>query len=190
MEKQGKNMEKALSTGITGFFKNERSKMVNFIRKRIADESGRDAEDIMQDVMVRLMESADINAPIENLASYIYTALRNRIVDMLRARKLQQSMQELEEHGSLELADVLEESKSPDKTLESQEYKQEIYSALSQLDEDERDIIIATEFEEITFRELAEEMEVPIGTLLSKKARALQKIRNILTKGGVEHGKR
>jgi RNA polymerase sigma factor (sigma-70 family) len=190
MEKPGKNMEKTLSTGITGFFRKERSKMVGFIRKRIADESGRDAEDIMQDVMVRLMEGADVGAPIENLASYIYTALKNRIVDMIRSRKPQQSLQELEEHGSLELMDVLEENRSPDKTLESDEYKEEIYSALSQLNDDERNIIIATEFEEITFRELAEDLDVPIGTLLSKKARALDKIKKILTKGGVEHGKR
>jgi RNA polymerase sigma factor (sigma-70 family) len=190
MEKPGKNMEKTISKGITGFFRGERSKMLNYIRGRIADGADRDAEDIMQDVMVRLMEGADIGAPIENLASYIYTALRNRIIDMLRARKPQQSLQELEEQGSLELLDVIEESRSPDKTLENEEYREEIYAALSQLDVDERNIIIATEFEEVPFRELAEDLEVPIGTLLSKKARALDKIRKILTKGGVKNGKR
>jgi RNA polymerase sigma factor (sigma-70 family) len=178
-------MENAETGKITGFFKDERPKLLNYIRGRIADEAGRDAEDIIQDVMVRLIDGADINAPIENLAAYIYTSIRNRIVDIMRGRKPQQSLQELEEHGSLELADVLEESRRPDKTLENEEYREEILDALWQLDEDERGIIIATEFEEMTFREIAEEYEVPIGTLLSRKARALQKIKKILTKGGV-----
>lgn len=182
-------MEKAAKAGITGFFTRERAKILNYIRGRIADEAGRDAEDVMQDVMVKLVDSADVKAPIEDLAAYIYAAIRNRIIDIMRRRKPQQSLQEFEEKGTLELADVLGEAKSPDKTLESDEFRGQVWAALEQLSPGEREIIIATEFEEITFRELAEELEIPINTLLSRKARALEKIRKILIKGGNENGK-
>jgi len=40
---------------------------------------------------------------------------------------------------------------------------------------------VATEFDGRSFRELSEEWQVPIGTLLARKSRALQKIRNKLT---------
>ena len=44
-------------------------------------------------------------------------------------------------------------------------------------------IVIETEFEGRSFRELADEWNIPIGTLLARKSRALQKIRKELEKG-------
>jgi len=44
--------------------------------------------------------------------------------------------------------------------------------------------VVLTEFEEVSFRELSEEWDEPLGTLLSRKARAMEKIRQALKKGG------
>ena len=52
--------------------------------------------------------------------------------------------------------------------------------AIAQLRPDEQAVIIATEFEERSYEELSDEWEIPIGTLLSRKHRALSKLHKIL----------
>jgi RNA polymerase sigma-70 factor (ECF subfamily) len=189
MDKRQERMEKTLSLQITDFFNKERGRMKNFIKGRIADNAGADAEDIIQDVMVRLFEMADFNVPLEKLSSYIYTALRNRIVDMFRSRKPQVSLDEINEQEEFSLQSAIGISPAADVALENEEFKDQVYEAIERLDEDEQEVVIATEFEDITFKELSEMWDVPIGTLLSKKARSMQKIKNTLSKGGVENAK-
>jgi RNA polymerase sigma factor (sigma-70 family) len=175
-------MEKAIATGVTGFFAREYGKMVNFIRKRLNDESSRDAEDVVQDVMVRIFESADLNVPLEKLSAYIYTALRNKIVDSIRARKGTLALDEMSESEEFSLTRMVA---GADKDLENREFTGALYDAIEELSGDEREIVVLTEFEDISFKELSDEWDEPIGTLLSRKARAMEKIREKLKKGGV-----
>ncbi len=175
-------MEKALATGVTGFFAREYGKMVNFIRKRLNDESSRDAEDVVQDVMVRIFESADLNVPLEKLSAYIYTALRNKIVDSMRSRKVALALDEMSESEEFSLTRMVA---GADKDLENREFTGALYEAIGELSGDEREIVVLTEFEDMSFKELSDEWDEPIGTLLSRKARAMEKIREKLKKGGV-----
>jgi RNA polymerase sigma factor (sigma-70 family) len=178
-------MEQSFTLKVTGFFRTERSKMINFIKKRISDESSRDAEDIMQDVMLKIYDLADINIPLEKLSAYVYTALRNRIVDAFRSRKPQESIEELDEQDEFALASVIHGGH--ESAVENKQYYGEVYRAIDSLADEEKALVIATEFEDVTFRELSEEWDVPIGTLLSRKKRALDKIKNILVKGGFKN---
>jgi RNA polymerase sigma factor (sigma-70 family) len=174
-------MEKAISAGITGFFAREYNKMVNFIRKRLNDESGRDAEDVVQDVMVKIFESADINVPLEKLSAYVYASLRNKIVDNIRSRKATIALDDISENEEFSLTKMVS---GADRELENREFKEALYRAIEDLSGDEREIVVLTEFEEVSFRELSEEWDEPLGTLLSRKARAMEKIRQALKKGG------
>jgi RNA polymerase sigma factor (sigma-70 family) len=175
-------MEKAISAGITGFFAREYNKMVNFIRKRLNDESGRDAEDVVQDVMVKIFESADINVPLEKLSAYVYASLRNKIVDNIRSRKVNIALDDMSENEEFSLTKMIS---GADRELENREFKEALYRAIEDLSGDEREIVVLTEFEEVSFRELSEEWDEPMGTLLSRKARAMEKIRKALKKGGL-----
>jgi DNA-directed RNA polymerase specialized sigma24 family protein len=56
-----------------------------------------------------------------------------------------------------------------------------IFKAMDELSVGERAVILATEFEGKSFKDLAEEWEIPLGTLLARKSRALDKIRKQLT---------
>ncbi len=176
-------MDKAEKVKTADFFEKEKPRLVRFIRDRIAEDSSRDAEDILQDVMLKVFGLADINAPIENLASYIYAAIRNRIIDAFRAKRPQLSFDELEDAEAAGLENLIYNMKN-----ESAADYGEVYEAIGRLEESERAILIATEFEGFSFRELAKEWNEPVGTLLSRKKRALDKIKNILIKGGVKNG--
>ena len=63
------------------YFTREQKKLVNYVHRLIKDTSEMDAEDIVQDVMLNLFDTADITAPIENLSAYVYRSIYNRVVD-------------------------------------------------------------------------------------------------------------
>jgi RNA polymerase sigma factor (sigma-70 family) len=55
-----------------------------------------------------------------------------------------------------------------------------MFEAIEDLPEAQREVLVATELEGRSFRELAEEWEVPIGTLLARKHRAIRALRETL----------
>jgi RNA polymerase sigma-70 factor (ECF subfamily) len=136
----------------------------------IDDAADRDAEDIVQDVMLGLFDRADITVPIENLSAYIYRALRNRVTDMFRRKRDVASLVELVHESAEDAVDA----------LENKELRESVVKAIDNLSDEQRAVVIATEFEDRSFRELSEEWEIPIGTLLARKSRALQKIKSEL----------
>lgn len=166
----------------TDFFTRERKKLVGYVRSRIDDAADRDGEDIVQDVMTGLFDSPDIGAPIENLAAYVYQALRNRVIDYLRRRKEHESLDaDLPGDTGLTLADIMADLKFDSvKELERKEINKDISAAIDMLDEKYKSIFIATELQGMTFQDLSEEWEVPIGTLLARKSRAMKKLREAL----------
>jgi RNA polymerase sigma factor (sigma-70 family) len=156
---------------VADFFRTEQKKLVSYVRSRIDDAADRDAEDIVQDVMLNMFDKADISIPIENLAAYIYQSLRNRIVDLFRKRKQVDSLEKV----------VQDSGHDPGRIFENKQLQDMVFEALGFLNADERDLLMATEFDDRSFRELSEEWGVPLGTLLARKSRALEKIRKKLT---------
>lgn len=155
---------------INEFFRTEYSRLVRFVRRLIDDAADRDAEDIVQDVMLGLFDKADVTAPIENLSAYIYSALRNRVTDMFRRKRDVASLAALVHESAEDAAHV----------LEKKELRESVVKAIENLSDDQKAVIIATEFEDRSFGELSEEWEIPIGTLLARKSRALKKIKREL----------
>ena len=157
---------------ISEFFRSEYGRMVRFVRRMIDDTAERDAEDIVQDVMLSVFSQADVTLPIENLTAYVYQSLRNKVVDLLRRRK-----------NVLTLSEMIEDM--PDETLRRVEQKELIdfvNQAIDALSDEQKAVILATEFEGFSFRELSEMWETPIGTLLARKSRALKEMRKKLTR--------
>ena len=171
------------------FFRNNYRALVGFVRSLIDDCSQQDGEDIVQDVMVNLFDSADVTRPIQNLTGYLYSALRNRIIDIMRTRKKTLSLDAGldEDDETVSLKDLMRDpGKDALGHLEEKDRRKALFSAISALTEDERAIVVATEFDDRSFKELAEEWEVPIGTLLSRKSRALKHIKELLETNGFD----
>jgi RNA polymerase sigma factor (sigma-70 family) len=171
---------------IIAFFAAERERLVRYVRRFIEDTAERDGEDIVQDVMINIFARADVTIPIDNLAAYVYQSLRNRIVDYIRKRKDMVSLDESPVDGQdLHLSDIIGDPRY-DWTSEEErlEIRERLFAALEELSDEQREVIIATEFEGWTFRELSEEWGVPLGTLLARKSRALNKIRDAFSDFG------
>ena len=151
--------------------------MALWVRRHLADSAEREGEDIVHEVYAALFESEE-ELPIDNLSAYVYRALRNRVVDRMRRRKPMVSLDApLPDSEGLTLADILPApGEHPLDARERQELSNALHHALGELDAPSREIILATEFEDRSFRELSAEWDVPIGTLLSRKSRALRRL--------------
>lgn len=164
---------------IRKYFTSERKHLVAFVRTLMDDAAQHDAEDIVQDVAFNLFEKGNLMEPVENLAAYIYRALRNRVVDNFRKTKDNISLDEtIGDEEGLTLYDVLcNVNGNPDSDIERKDLFDKAEQIMRQLPENEKAVIYATEVDGYTFAELSQQWEVPVGTLLSLKSRALHKVR-------------
>lgn len=171
---------------IADFFRSEHQRLVSYVRRWIDDTAEQDGEDIVQDVALGIFNRADVTIPIEYLSAYVYRALRNRIIDFLRKRKIPFVSLDGEDVDDTKssLTDLISAAHDDAaKELEKKHLLAQIYKAINSLNEQQKAIVIETEFEGRTFQELAHEWDIPIGTLLARKSRAMKNIRKALKKG-------
>ena len=164
-------------------FQREKSRLLGYIRQRLSDYSGHDAEDILADVFYNLLRRADLVAEVENLTAYIYRSLANRITDFRRGGPI---------HLSLDHAPPWPEDRpaaldpehpgpTPEQSYLQQELRDQLFEAIGQLKPKERAVWIATEIHGRGYQELSEAWDEPIGTLLSRKSRATARLRLVLS---------
>ena len=166
---------------IETFFRRERQKLVNHARTMIADATDRDCEDIVQDVMLGLFDRGDSCGPLEDLAGYVYRSIRNRVVDIWRRRRLATVSLDEPLAGGGRLEDVLADARQNlGRAAEQSELLAAFEAEFNRLSVAERVLITATDFEGHTFREVAAAWGEPLGTLLARKKRALDKLRTAL----------
>ena len=169
-------------SSIAEFLVSERDKLVRYVRRLIDDNAERDGEDIVQDVAFSLLARTDVLVPIESLPAYVYQSLRNKVIDHLRSRRPSAPFDESDEEGSGEsIAYMLQEGDLDfDKEITLAELRESIFEAIDDLPDDQKAIVVETEMNGRTFRELSEEWGVPLGTLLARKSRAISKVRDAL----------
>ena len=156
---------------ITEVVGREGSRLRRFIRRRVPDP--RDAEDILQDVLYRLVEANRLLMPIEHVTAWLFRVARNRIVDFFRTRRPDAAGEEL-----AELEDLLPSPDAgPDAVYARGLLVDELTTALEELPKEQRDVFIAHELEGKSFKDMSRETGVPINTLLSRKRYAIQRLR-------------
>jgi RNA polymerase sigma factor (sigma-70 family) len=167
---------------ISEVVKRERSRLRNFIRRRVPDS--RDAEDILQDVFYELVEANRLLMPIQHVTGWLFRVARNRITDLFRRKKPDAfSDATVEDEGGdlLQIEDLLP---SPDAGPEALYARgvllDELELALDELSDEQREIFVAHELEGLSFKEIAAETGVSVNTLLSRKRYAVLHLRERL----------
>jgi len=158
---------------LTNFFTEEYGSLRSYVQSKIRDTSERDAEDIVQDVALRIFSRSDDAIPINNVGGFVYNAIRNRIIDIMRGRKEKKLPSEHIDHQWREFAEFFygdaDNSYSP-------EMEQALKKAVQDLKPPYRDIVIAIDFEGYHYKEIAEKTGIPAGTLMSRRHRAMSEL--------------
>lgn len=161
------------------FFANESKKLNSYVHRKIQSINDMDAEDIVSDVMLNLFNKPDIIAHIENLAAYVYRSLYHRIIDYQRSSNRTVSLDgSLDENGEISLIELLaDNTASVSNEAEKKEFYKKLSQAVSSLETRQIAVFIATELEGKSYKELSLQWNEPIGTLLSRKSRAVKALR-------------
>jgi len=167
---------------ISEVVKRERSRLLNFIRRRVPDPG--DAEDVLQEVFYRLVEANRLLMPIEHITGWLFQVARNRITDLFRKKQPENFSDITMADGSgeeLQFEDLLpSRDAGPEAEYVRKRLLEELRRALFQLPKEQRDVFIAHEFEGRSFKELAAETGVRVNTLLARKRYAVLHLRERL----------
>src|SRR5216683_362031 len=162
----------------------ERSRLRNFIRRRVPDPS--DAEDIVQEVFYELVEANRLLMPIEHVTAWLFRVARNRIIDLFRKKRPESfgetgGAHEDDEGELLQLEDLLPSPDAgPDALYARGVLLEELELAVDELPEEQREVFVAHELEGRSFKEMAEKTGVSMNTLLSRKRYAVLRLRERL----------
>jgi RNA polymerase sigma factor (sigma-70 family) len=157
----------------------ERSRLRNFIRKRVPNEA--DVEDLLQEVFYELVEANRLLMPIEHVTGWLFRVARNRITDLFRKKKPKNFSDAPVEDEDGELLQIEDLLPSPDAGPEAIYFGNvlldELEFALDELPDEQRDVFVAHEIEGRSFKELSAESGVSVNTLLSRKRYAVLHLR-------------
>jgi RNA polymerase sigma factor (sigma-70 family) len=173
-----------LALQIEQLFKTDRKKYLGFIRQRVRSQE--EAEDILQDVFTNVLAaSKDVNKPIDNLASWVFTSVRNRIIDSYRKKRAENfadlGTQEQKDDGMDFVERYLGDfSYNPESDLVRKTIWESVLEGLEELPAEQKWVFVKNEFEGISFREMSDETGVNINTLLARKRYAVLYLRRKL----------
>ncbi len=173
MTNKSKNIINAVSDYGKGLF--------NFIKGRVPSEA--DAEDILQDVWYQLINIDDTDE-IEQLRGWLFKVARNKIIDKSR-KKTEELVEDLaytdEEDDGFSIADILlMDDNDPESVYIKEVFWQELFTALDELPENQKNVFVWNELEDKTLQQIADETGEKLKTIISRKGYAVKYLRNRL----------
>ncbi|HXP97196.1 MAG TPA: sigma-70 family RNA polymerase sigma factor [Telmatospirillum sp.] len=163
-------------------FNRDRRRLTRFVQSKLSGDGGGEADDIVADVMLHLFERADLLAQVEDLSAYLFRALTHAVTDFFRRRRANPvtSFPATAEHDDGAEMNYADPAADPERAFAGSQQRERIAAALARLTPAERAVWVAIEIEGESFRQLAEQWDEPLGTLLSRKSRATKKLQDLL----------
>ena len=132
-------------------------------------------DDLVQDCIERALKQTDQLRDQGKIASWLRSILHNLFMDQLRQRR---------RRGIEEDIDDLTNDFALSVPAEDRAEFHEFASAMESVGAEHRQILLLVGLEGLSYREIAEELRIPIGTVMSRLARARARLRYVLETGG------
>jgi len=149
--------------------------LYNFARWLVRDSN--DAEDLVQETYLKALRSFASFQPGTNFRAWIYQILRNTFLSS--CSKLERRMTvaiDSEEDGP----EMVVDTETPETILMNRSNSQLVQRAIDDLPAHYRETLLLCEVEEMSYREISEILSIPIGTVMSRLARARRSVRESL----------
>jgi RNA polymerase sigma-70 factor (ECF subfamily) len=143
------------------------SKLRQFILLRVSDPEA--AEDILQDVFIKIHNRIDTLNDQDKLESWIYQITRNAIIDYYRAQKV-----------TLDLDEKLTAPEDEDAEDAEKQLAPSLKAMVNALPRDYREAILLTEFDGMSQKELGERLGISFSGAKSRVQRAREKLKGML----------
>ena len=154
-----------------------------------------DAQDLTQDVFIRIyrtLNSYDVGKGA--FTTWLTTLTRNLLVDHFRRSRQDRITDSIdaslrEEDDSLSLSDRLEDPKpSPDDRQASKEAQKMVQLALARLSPELREAVILRDLQDMDYKEIAQVLRVPEGTVKSRISRGRMELARLLSRNKKQAG--
>ena len=126
------------------------------------------ADDLVQDTLERALAKLDLWQPGSDLRAWLFTLMHNLFVNQLRTRRPQDTA--LDEVPEIPVSGGQMEALAA----------RDLHAALLRLPEDQRAVILLVGLEQFSYAEAAQVLGVPAGTVMSRLARARERMRHML----------
>jgi RNA polymerase sigma-70 factor (ECF subfamily) len=149
--------------------------LYNFARWLAHDS--RDAEDLVQETYLRALRSFASFRPGTNFRAWIFRILRNNFLSSCSKLERRMTVAIDSEEVGPELAIDME---NPETILMSRSDSQLMQRAIDDLPVHYREALVLCEVEEMSYQEIAQILSIPMGTVMSRLARARKAVRESL----------
>lgn len=141
-----------------------------------------DADDVCQDAFLRALERLEDCRDPESFRAWLLSIVRNRVADLTRrsARSRGEPLEELGPEDAGRLASESAGNRGVDEPLEA---------ALDELPERQRRVVLMHDYEGWTHREVAEELDIAVGTSRYHLHEARKRLRASLAEKGYSGGR-
>jgi RNA polymerase sigma-70 factor (ECF subfamily) len=130
--------------------------------------SSEDALDLSQEAFVRAFRARHTIDPDRPFYAWLYQIIRRLCFNHTRDRRTRRRGIAAAGSWLVEQASARTAGMSPDRALERAEAKRRVGAALESLSDRDREVLVLKEFEGLRYREIAEIIGVPIGTVMSR----------------------
>lgn len=142
---------------------------------------GEDGDDLMQSTVERALARAHQFEPGSRVDAWMFRIARNLYIDEVRSSKRRGTQVDIDDMAETKVEDGRE-------VVEARSDLAAAQRALQEVPEDQRSAFLLVVVEGLSYREAADVLEVPMGTIMSRLARARTKIDAVVgrSKGGVQ----
>ena len=159
------------SDAFESLFKRYCQALINFSRRIVSETET--AENIVQDVFLKLWENRKNLKPGASIKSYLYTIARNESLKHQRHQTVVRGSKE-------EISELHAPVKTPDEHLSEIELTSQIQKAVESLPARCKIIFMMNRYDDLTYKEIAEVLELSVKTVETQMGRALKHLREKL----------
>jgi len=136
----------------------------------------RDAEDVVQEAYLRAIKHFK-TLKGDNARPWLLTIVRNTYYTWIHRNRLTESIDPFDDEEHV----IISDAPSPEMLLLQEADKQIVRRALRKLPTQFLEVIVLREFEEMSYEQIADVAQVPLGTVMSRLARARKRLAQLIS---------
>ena len=154
--------------------------------------NAQDAEDLVQETYLKAYKYYDKFEEGTNLKAWLFKILKNTFINSYRKKQQappKADFADIEESfESIVRDDSGQQAKTPEEELLDKVLDEDVQHAIEELPHDYRMVVLLADLEGFSYKEIADILEIPVGTVMSRLYRGRRLLEEALLKYARDHG--
>jgi RNA polymerase sigma-70 factor (ECF subfamily) len=150
-----------------------------------------DAEDLVQETYLKAYKYYDKFEEGTNLKAWLFKILKNTFINSYRKKQQappKADFADIEESFETIVRDDGQQARTPEEELLEKVLDEDVQQAIEELPHDYRMVVLLADLEGFAYKEIADILEIPVGTVMSRLYRGRRLLEEALLKYAREHG--